>query len=86
MKNLIIISKCLRVTKFNPQISICEFHFKGVFAGAVIRKIQLQTPVNFSLKKGEEYLLYVQAQVAQNGILKGITLKSKNLSEIYDQS
>ncbi len=86
MKTVIIVSKCLRVTKFNLSQGTYEFHFKGVYAGEVVRKVILQGELNLDLSKGEEYLMYVRLTSFQTGILQGDILKLKRLEECWDRS
>ena len=86
MKTLIIVSKCLRVTKFNLSEYPYEFHFKGICAGEVIKKVILSASGKISFVKGEEYLLYVSLISMESGILKGRVLKSKRLDECWDLS
>jgi len=86
MKTIIIISKCLRVTKFNSRDSSYEFHFKGICAGEVIKKVFLSASGEISFQKGEEYLLYVSLISMESGILKGRVLKCKRLDECWDRS
>lgn len=86
MKTVIIVSKCLRVTKFNTTESWYEFHFKGVCAGESLRKLYLKGRHDFAIKKHEEYLMYVEMISFENGVLTGTILKSKPLDECWDRS
>lgn len=86
MNTVIIVSKCLRVTKINSVENCCEFHFRGVYAGEVLRKVILFCHHSFGPKRGEEYLMYVQMITFENGILKGKILKAKLLDECWDKS
>lgn len=86
MKTVIIVSKCLRVTKFHLSQRTYEFHFKGVYAGEVVKKVILQGELKLEIKKGEEYLMYVRLISLQAGILQGHILKLKRLEECWDQS
>ena len=86
MKTVIIVSKCLRVTKFNSDESWYEFHFKGVCAGEQLRKVILLGKHAFQIKKGEEYLMYVQLLSCENGELRGHMLKVRLLEECWDRS
>lgn len=86
MKTVIIVSKCLRVTKFNSEESTYEFHFKGVCAGEALRKVLLQGRHDFQIKRGEEYLMYVQMISCERGTLRGVILKAKLLDECWDKS
>lgn len=86
MKTVIIVSKCLRVTKFNSHESWYEFHFKGVCAGESLKKVLLRGRRDYGLKKGEEYLMYIQMLSMESGVLKGIILKSRPLDECWDRS
>lgn len=85
MKTVIIVSKCLRVTKFNKSENWYEFHFKGVCAGEVLEKLVLQGKWDV-IQKGEEYLLYSRIISIENGILRGIILKARPLHECWDRS
>lgn len=86
MKTVIIVSKCLRVTKFKSCEYPYEFHFKGICAGEVIKKVILSASNEISFLKGEEYLLYVSLISMESGILKGRVIKSKRLDECWDRS
>lgn len=86
MKTVIIVSKCLRVTKFNSLESWYEFHFKGVCAGEQLRKVILRGRHEFHLRRGEEYLMYVQMLTCEDGVLKGHILKVRLLEECWDRS
>ena len=86
MKTVIIVSKCLRVTKFNSHESCYEFHFKGVCAGETLRKVILRGRHDFGIQRGEEYLMYVQMLSFEAGILKGSIIKLKKLDECWDRS
>jgi hypothetical protein len=41
---------------------------------------------DFAIKKGEEYLMYVQMITFHEGTLKGKILKAKLLDECWDKS
>lgn len=86
MKNVIIVSKCLGVTQINLQESWYEFHFKGVYAGKSLKKIRLLGKQEMRLTCGEEYLLYIQINSLQDGILNGLILKTATLVDLRDRS
>jgi hypothetical protein len=86
MKTVIIVSKCSRIIKLKQSESWYEFHFKGVCAGEALRKVLLRGRKEFQIKKGEEYLIYVQLFFFEQGVLKGSILKMKLLSECWDRS
>ncbi|WP_408098497.1 hypothetical protein ACJVC5_06175 [Peredibacter sp. HCB2-198] len=86
MKTVIIVSKCLRVTKFNSEARWYEFHFKGAYAGERVKKVMLIGSNQQLLKAGEEYLIYVRLLSCEAGVLKGEILKSKPLDECWDRS
>jgi hypothetical protein len=86
MKTVIIVSKCLRVIKFNSTESWYEFHFKGVCAGESLKKVLLLGRHNFHISKGTEYLMYIQMLFCEKGILKGKILKLRRLDECWDRS
>lgn len=86
MKTVIIVSKCNRVTKINSTESWYQFHFKGVCAGEVLKKVLLRGRHDFKIEKGEEYLMYVQMLKFENSTLIGTILKAKLLDECWDRS
>lgn len=86
MKTVIIVSKCFRVTKFGPDESWYEFHFKGVCSGELVRKIQLLGKHSLKIKKGDEYLMYAQMISFEDGVLKGSILKSRLIDDCWDRS
>jgi hypothetical protein len=86
MKTVIIVSKCSRVTKINPSESWYEFHFRGVCAGNVVKKIILKGKCQIGVEKGEEYLLYAQMISFEQGVLRGTIIRTKRLDECWDKS
>ena len=86
MKTVIIVSKCTRIIKFNQDENWHEFHFKGVCAGEILKRVLLRGRKDFRLKKGEEYLIYVQLISMEKGLLKGVILKHRLLSDCWDRS
>jgi hypothetical protein len=86
MKTVIIVSRCLKVIKINREESWYEFHFKGVCAGEVLKKVILKGRHDFHLLKDQEYLLYVKIMSIEGGLLRGLILKSKLLEECWNQA
>ena len=86
MKTVIIVSKCLRVTKLNQFENTYVFHFRGVCAGESLRKVVLSGRKDFQIRKHEDYLMYVQMDKFEKGILIGRILKCKPLDECWDRS
>jgi hypothetical protein len=86
MKTLIIVSKCLRVTKINSSESSFEFHFRGVFGGEILRRVYLQGGHDLGVYRGVEYLMYVQLVSIDHGILRGRIIKLRPLMECMDRS
>lgn len=41
---------------------------------------------DFKIKKGDEYLMYIQMLSMECGVLKGIILKARPLDECWDKS
>lgn len=70
----------------NSQEYNYEFHFKGVYAGETVKRVFLSGDQYCSLKKNEEYLLYIELYSVLNGSLKGKIVKFLKLSEAYDRS
>lgn len=86
MKNIIIVSKCIRISSFSSEENNYYFHFKGVFAGDLLKEVILRGRKEFSIKRGEEYLIYVQMTALESGILMGKIIKLKPLEECWDRS
>lgn len=86
MNTVIIVSKCLRVTKFTFDKKKFEFHFRGVLVGNKIRKVELIGGSDLNIRKDEEYIIYVKIVTLENGIMKGLILKTRDLEECKDRS
>lgn len=86
MKNIIIVSKCIRISSYSSEENNYYFHFKGVFAGDLLKEVILRGRRDFSIQKGEEYLIYVQMIKLDGGTLWGKILKIKPLDECWDRS
>jgi len=86
MKTVLIVSKCLRVSKVNKNENCYYFHFKGVYAGEILKSIKLYGQVSWEIHKDEEYLVYAEFLENQNGVLFGKVIKSKRLSDCSDLS
>jgi hypothetical protein len=86
MKTLIIVSKCQRVIKLNQYENTYYFHFKGVYSGDLLKQVVLSGRKDFDIRKNEEYLMYVQMLILQDGILRGKILKCKPLDQCWDRS
>lgn len=88
-KKIIIVSKCVKQILPKKKGDLYypftfEFHFKGVFAGDLLRKVRL-THIR-ELEVGKEYLLYVELQAIENGVLFGKIEKVKDLEECWQVS
>ncbi len=44
MKNIIIVSKCIRIAPYSETENQYYFHFKGVFAGDLLKEVILRGP------------------------------------------
>lgn len=86
MKNLIIVSKCVRVSPFSSEENAYYFHFKGVFAGDLLKEVILRGRKDFAIRRGEEYLIYVQLLKLEGSTLRGKILKIRPLDECWDRS
>jgi hypothetical protein len=86
MNTVIIVSICLRVTNFDLNENIYEFHFKGVCAGESLRRVLLRGQRDLAIKRGDEYLLYVNLHSIEKGILRGQIIKSKPIDQCWDKS
>jgi hypothetical protein len=81
MRTVIIVSKCLRIIKSNYH-----FHFKGSYAGHLIRGLCLSNEKKYEIGAGEEYLMWVEVSGIEAGILRGRILKLKRLDACWDRS
>lgn len=86
MKTIIIVSICMKEVRLNHSESWYHFHFKGVCAGELLRKVVLRGRKDFGIRKGEEYLMYVQLLAFEEGTLLGTIIKCKKLDECWDRS
>ena len=86
MKNIIIVSKCIRISPYSSEENYYYFHFKGVFAGDLLKEVILRGRKEFTIAKGEEYLIYVQMTALDKGILWGKILRIKPLDECWDRT
>jgi hypothetical protein len=86
MKAIIIVSKCIKVRKRGTTETWFQFHFRGVFGGEAIKKVELKGRNDFKIQVGEEYLMYVQMISCEKGIVTGNILKVKPLEECWDKS
>ena len=86
MKNIIIVSKCIRISPYSSEENNYYFHFKGVFAGDLLKAVILRGRKEFSIRRGEEYLIYVQMIKLEGGTLWGKILRIKPLEECWDRS
>lgn len=86
MKNVIIVSKCVRVSSCSSEECLYTFHFKGVFAGDLLRSVVLRGRKDFNIRRGEEYLLYVILEKIEKEVLSGKILKIRPLEECWDRS
>ncbi len=80
MNTFIAITRCLRF-----KLDSGEFSFKGCYRGHLIRGLILNAPPGVAWQKGEDYLLYVRCDVIEENYLKGVVLKAKLLSELYER-
>ncbi len=86
MKNIIIVSKCIRISPFSSDENTYFFHFRGVFAGDLLKEVKLRGRKDFQIKRGEEYLIYVQMISLEKGVLSGKILKIRPLEDCWDRS
>lgn len=86
MKNIIIVSKCIRISSHSSEENNYYFHFKGVFAGDLLKEVILRGRKEFRIQRGEEYLIYVQMTALEGGTLLGKIIKIKPLDQCWDRS
>jgi hypothetical protein len=86
MRIIIIISKCLRVTNSSQEGISYEFHFKGVYAGELIKKIILTSDQNSIIKPQQELMICAGLVRVSENTLYGKIIKFKRLDECHDLS
>ena len=88
MKNVIIVSKCLEANPNREDPAKREvfyhFHYQGVFAGDVIKRVILKGS-EFDIKVGEEYLIYVELDKIKDQVITGKIHRIKLLDECWDR-
>lgn len=77
MRTVIVVSLCLDDRPGRPN-----FHFRGCFAGAEVKALQLEPSIEDEWKKGEEYILYVRVREVREGVLRGEVIRSRPLVEL----
>lgn len=77
MKKIIVVSRCLKISKKEPQIA--EFSFKGYYSGHLIKSL-LITQMDESWEESEEYVIYLKIMEIKDNKLSGKALKIKKLS------
>lgn len=85
MKSIIIVSKCLRVIKFESH-ECYEFHFKGIFKGQLIKKIRIEYSNKTTLLPGKEYLVHLRDPKVNESVLEGTIVRVRLLDECFDKS
>jgi hypothetical protein len=85
MKNVIIVSKCTKISNYSESENNYSFHFKGVFAGDLLKEVILRGSKDLNVKVDEEYLIYVQIVALEKNTLHGKILKIKNLTECWEK-
>ena len=78
MKKIIVVSRCLKIAKKQPQMA--EFSFKGYYSGHQIKSLIITQPDDLWIKS-EEYVIYLRIVDIKNNRLIGTALKVKKLSE-----
>lgn len=78
MKKIIVVSRCLKILKKEPQVA--EFSFKGHYSGHQIKSL-LITQMNQSWEKSEDYVIYLMVTEIINARLIGKALKIKKISD-----
>lgn len=80
-KMILVLSRCQNM-RYNPKSKkyYFKFHFKGFYSGLKIKEIIMITKENVSIKKGFDYLLWVQQKNYSEGILEVQLFKYKKIS------
>lgn len=84
MKHIIIVSKCIRIASYSVKENNYYFHFKGVFAGDLLKEVILRGSKDLQIERDQEYLIYVEMQALDKGTLWGYIKKIKLLDECWD--
>jgi hypothetical protein len=80
-RSIIVISVCESVKRLGrTDLCVGQFHFKGCFAGKVIRSVHVRA--REELIKSEEYLLFLDIKVVQGGVIYADARKLKLITEL----
>jgi hypothetical protein len=86
MKNVVIVSMCLKVNCSKDGMDTYYFHFKGVCQNRTLKGVVLKGRRSLGVVKGEEYLIYVGEVSYDEDVLQGVIIKLKPLKECWDRS
>lgn len=79
MKTIYLLGRCLGHK--NGEFNTKEFHFKGVYLGEKINKVLLCDPPDEFIPNND-YLVHLQVQSIQNGVLFGLPLSKKSFGSL----
>ncbi len=83
IREIIILSRCVKRLKGNSAALNYEFHFKGVYRGEKIKKIMVLDKLSAGMSIDHEYLLKIKFITISGNILYGELLEYKNLDNVY---
>lgn len=76
----LVVSYCISKSIWEEQNSFI-FHFRGVFAGHIVKRIEVLSPED-TFEVNEEYILHVRVLKVEESTLKCSILRRKLLSKI----
>lgn len=77
-ETFIAVSRCVKVIQKNKYL----FHFKGVFCGKKINKIEVWSSSSLPFCKDEDYILYLSLIEIRGDTIRAKTIKYKKLEKI----
>jgi hypothetical protein len=81
MNHLIVVSRCLEITRGKESGVIIDFHFKGVLKGHKIKGLKLTYKGDKRIEKNHDYIMYVRSQMVYKNVLQGQILKIVKINE-----
>jgi hypothetical protein len=81
MNHLIVVSRCLDISRGKESGIIIDFHFKGVLKGHKIKGLKLAYKGDKRIEKDQDYIMYVRSHMVHKNVLQGQILKIVKINE-----
>ena len=81
---VVVVSSCLKTFKREKKC-FAKFHFNGAFDGEKISEILAEYGPPHRPVKGREYIVHLEVDRVQSGILQGRVGRLRDLEEVLEQ-